>query len=221
MATTGCVTFNKTTSNYIEPKPNDVLHTASVEIPFDTAWDMLIEGITKHIYVINNIEKASGLITVAFSSDDVEKWIDGGMITRNYGTSVFTFNGAADAVFLYDEQSGLYVVTYHITRKTSLDALANIHLRKVSETTTSISVNARYVVTINNVGYYNLKDWAGNIQETGEVPPAPLSLSLSTSTPAAVKGEYGFALPKYDLTLQNKGVFERYIISLIAPHLVE
>ena len=214
-AITGCATFNVSTSNYVKPRPNDVVHSADVSLPFDSAWDRLIAGITKDIYVINNIEKDSGLITVAFSSTDAEDWIDGGVITRKYGDRVFTFNGAADAKFAYDikrDDPDAYVTTYYIARTVSLEGVANIHLIKVSDTLTSISVNARYVVKIENTGYYEVKNIVDVVKGRGNVTPNISTHAVSTSTPAVA--DQGF-------TLQSKGTFEHYIISLVAPHLFE
>ena len=206
----GGATLKVTTSHYAKPKPNDVLHSANVPLPFDIAWDMLIEGITKNTYVINNIEKVSGLITVAFSSSDVENWIDGGTISCKYGERIFTFNGAGNGKYIYDTKQGQYIVTSYVTRTTSLEAVANVHLKRIKDDLTSISVNTRYVVKIQDARSYQAVNWAGVPQGSGNLSPETLSFTLSTLTPAVSEEESGF-------TLQSKGVFERYIISLIAP----
>ena len=208
----GCATLKVATSHYAKPKPNDVLHSANVPLPFDIAWDMLIEGITKNTYVINNIEKVSGLITVAFSSSDVENWVDGGTISYKYGERTFTFNGAGNGKYIYDTKQGQYIVKTYFTRTTSLEAVANVHLKRIKDDLTSISVNTRYVVKIQDARSYQAVNWAGVPQGSGNLSPETLSFTLSTLTPAVSEEESGF-------TLQSKGVFERYIISLIAPHL--
>ena len=81
----GCATYP--TSSYVYMPPNEVKYDneAFVDKPFGVVWDELVEQLSKSFYVINNIEKASRIINVSFSTDTPEEYVDCGISTREYG----------------------------------------------------------------------------------------------------------------------------------------
>ncbi|WP_085620203.1 hypothetical protein [Thalassospira alkalitolerans] len=147
-------------------------------------WDKLIPKLSKEYFVINNIDKDSGLINVSYSGNPL-KYVDCGYI-HSY---VKNANGERNYRFAASSPSSSYEVLtdtlYFINRNMSLDGRVNIILEEIDSDKTQVTVNTRYVLTkkstvtnvqgqstnFNDTIYFNTAGQAsfpnpGNIQQT-------------------------------------------------------
>src|SRR5262245_49610236 len=69
---------------YTPPAAESVANSTQIAAPFDTTWDHLIKNLSKEFFVINNVEKASRIINVSFSTDRPGEFIKCGSRTREY-----------------------------------------------------------------------------------------------------------------------------------------
>jgi hypothetical protein len=118
-----------------------------VKRPFDAVWKDLVPALGRRFFVINNIDRASGLINLSYSGDP-ERYIDCGSMSSHIknlrGERRYDFP-AASAMQTYEVLSdqGLFV----IERKMSLEGRMNLIVEEVSPTETRLTANTRYVAT--------------------------------------------------------------------------
>ena len=145
--------------NYAEPKSlsKPIKTSKIVEKDFDTAWNEIVANTSTNNFVINNIEKDSGLININFSSNQPSQYIDCG------NWNGYFKNLAINEKYDYKgENSSSYVfihngTPYRTNRTTSLSGRVNILLQKVDVNKSKVSVNIRYVLsaTDNNSAFVN------------------------------------------------------------------
>lgn len=100
----------------------------------------------KQFFVINNLDKSSGLINISYSGDP-EKYIDCGNITsfvkNARGERTYNFPGAkASQQYEIMDSLGLFF----IDRKMLLDGRVNLIFEEISPTQTRVTANTRYSV---------------------------------------------------------------------------
>ncbi len=142
------------TVNYENPTlPEDVTNQLVLDEEFDAVWDKLIRVLSSEPFVINNVKvtnvnnnvnQDSGLITLDFSTDAPEQFVDCGTATRIYGDETTTFALAGDSSDTYKEAAGINVWRTHETRRTGLIGQINVHVAMVPDGT-RVSVNVEYV----------------------------------------------------------------------------
>jgi hypothetical protein len=135
--------------DYIQPKqfvtPDS--NTKIINKPRDAVWNSAVQALGKQFFVINNIDKSSGLLNVSYSGDP-EKYVDCGLITSKVknlaGERVHMFL-AAKAQQTYEimnVQYGLMIVD----RRMDLDGRINVIFEEASPTSTRVTANTRYVL---------------------------------------------------------------------------
>jgi hypothetical protein len=120
-----------------------------VDKPLDTVWKELVPALGSRFFVINNLDKESGLINVSYSGNpesyvdcgQIESWVDGVRGKRTY-----SMPGASSQSYEFKGTDGKL---YLGERKMSLDGRMNLILESLSPTQTRITVNTRYVVSRN------------------------------------------------------------------------
>ena len=85
--------------DYIRPDTNaKVSNEKMVDRPREQVWNAAVPALGKEFFVINNLDKSSGLINVSYSGDP-EKFIDCGQISSHVsnlrGERTYSFPGAA------------------------------------------------------------------------------------------------------------------------------
>lgn len=117
----------------------------------DDVWARLVPELGKRFFVINNLDKSSGLINVSYNGDP-ERYLDCGVVSSYVknaaGERSYNFSGAA-AETRYEEmspQSGL--VRWH--RSMNLEGRMNVIVEEYSKNRTRVTVNTRYVVQRTN-----------------------------------------------------------------------
>ena len=122
------------TANYTKPTHKDTKeqYTLTVQKNFDTVWSQLIQYSASTFFAIDNYEKDSGLITLSFGASKPSEFITGG----HWVASSQAVNFDGDYVD--------YMSTYN---NGTLNGKMNIVVTAVSETESSVTVNARYIFT--------------------------------------------------------------------------
>ena len=129
----GCVA-NPT---YIRPPMNSKITNNSIEIKkdYDAVWTSLIEYSSKSFFSIKNIEKESGLLTLNFGSGEPEKFVNCGII-NSPGI----------------RYKGSYIGAIERTGYVDLNGVMNIFVKPITNNSTSITVNTRYIVSAKDGG---------------------------------------------------------------------
>lgn len=121
-------------------------NTKTVERSKDDVWKYLIPELGKEFFVINNLDKDSGLINISYSGDPTV-YIDCGHIysyvQNARGERVYDFP-AAKANQDYETLKGELIF---LNRRMSLEGRVNLIVQDAGNETTLVSANTKYVVT--------------------------------------------------------------------------
>jgi predicted small lipoprotein YifL len=108
-------------------------YTVTLNRPYDEVWKSLIQYSASEFFAIDNYEKDSGLITLDFGASSPSEFITGG----DWTFTAPNFNFAGD-----------YVEFMEKYRNASLNGRMNIVVIPIDDSTTRVSVNARYIFTV-------------------------------------------------------------------------
>ena len=135
----------------------NIENSKTIAKPRDTVWNEAVPQLGKQYFVINYLDKESGLINLSYSGDP-ESFVDCGRITsyvKNVrGERTYDFP-AARAYQTYEiiDGNGLFI----FERKMSLEGRINLIFEETGPNSTKITANTRYVVTLQQtsrkVGY--------------------------------------------------------------------
>jgi hypothetical protein len=121
-------------------------NTKVVNKSFDAVWASTIPSIGKAFFVINNLDKNSGLVNVSYSGDP-EKYIDCGVIRSDVsnmrGQRSYEFP-AASAYQTYEIMQDGHL--FFIERKMDLDGRVNLIFEPIGKSQTRVTANTKYVV---------------------------------------------------------------------------
>jgi hypothetical protein len=175
---TGCA--GKT--DYVRPT-NQALLAANVKIidkSREAVWNASVPELGKRYFVINNLDKSSGLINVSYSGDP-QKYIDCGRITSYVknarGERTYDFPGAkAQQSYEIMNQNQLWF----LERKMSLEGRVNLVFEEITPNQTRVTANTRYVVqrqqivtaAANNLPQTRTDSISFNSGGTADFPPA-------------------------------------------------
>jgi hypothetical protein len=124
-------------------------NSLTVDKPLDTVWKELVPALGTRFFVINNLDKESGLVNVSYSGNpesyvdcgQIESWVDNARGKRTYNMP-----GASSQPYEFKGTDGNL---YFSERQMRLDGRMNLILESLSPTQTRITLNTRYVVTRN------------------------------------------------------------------------
>ena len=153
----GCAGMGQSSFSYTPPKEVEVQNSAIINDGFEQTWNRLIANLSKQYFVINNVEKASRIINVSFSTDDPMKYIDCGVTERTFepgpgaGQPEFFNYPSAISHTKYkattpNPQAPNFTIPILVERRTKLEGRTNIYLAP-KEGDSEISVNTRYIFT--------------------------------------------------------------------------
>lgn len=183
--------------NYTPPTETAALNnTIVVDKGKDEVWKEIVPALGKTFFVINNLDKESGLINISYSGDP-EKYVDCGrihsLVSNLAGKRTYNFP-ASKAHQQYEilNNTGLW----NIVRKMDLDGRMNIIVEELGPKQTKITANARYVLTksVTQTGYQ------------GYLTPATDTISFNSGQ----RGQFS-----QGTTCQCNGKFEEEILSLL------
>ena len=132
----------------------------------DKIWSKLIQGIGANFFVINNMDKQSGFINISYMGDP-EKYVYGGELHYHFSN----LRGDWDYIFPAARTMAQYSTMINgvlctLTRKLTLDGRINILVNEIDSTDISITVNTRYILTLNISGNDVLGHYLAPYQET-------------------------------------------------------
>ena len=134
--------------DYVRPvaQPGASNNFKVIDKPREAVWNASVPELGKQFFVINNLDKSSGLINVSYNGDP-EKYIDCGRVTSYVknarGERTYDFPGAkAQQQYEVMHNNGLYF----LNRRLSLEGRVNLVFEELSPTQTKVTANTRYVV---------------------------------------------------------------------------
>ena len=133
---------------YVRPSvtPLQGQNSKIIDKPREAVWNATVPELGKQFFVINNLDKSSGLINVSYSGDP-EKYIDCGRINSYVknarGERTYDFAGAkAQQNYEIMDPSGLLF----IDRRMALEGRVNLVFEEVTPNQTRVTANTRYIV---------------------------------------------------------------------------
>jgi hypothetical protein len=123
------------------------LNSKTIEKSRDAVWSSSIPKLGKQFFVINNIDKSSGLINLSYSGNP-ESFIDCGRVTSYVknarGERTYDFAGSsANQSYEIMNPNGLFL----LERKMSLEGRMNLIFEEIDQNSTKVTANTRYVIT--------------------------------------------------------------------------
>lgn len=121
-------------------------NTKVIERSRDAVWTEVVPALGKQFFVINNLDKSSGLINISYNGDPL-KYIDCGRIVSYVknarGERTYDFPAAvASQNYEVMNESGLF----HFQRSMSLDGRVNLIFEELGPNSTRVTASTRYVV---------------------------------------------------------------------------
>ena len=124
-------------------------NSKSVSKSKDQVWAELIPAISQKFFVINNLDKSSGLINISYAGDPIT-YVDCGHITsvvkNARGERTYSFPAARQRqqYEVMNDRVGLAFVD----RKVNLEGRLNVIVSEERATKSTVTVNTRYVVNV-------------------------------------------------------------------------
>jgi hypothetical protein len=117
--------------------------------PREAVWNAAVPNLGKRFFVINNLDKSSGLINISYTGDP-ERFIDCG----NFHSTVTNARGTRNYSFPGESANQNYEVVFNdqlfvLNRRMSLEGRMNLVFEEVGPSQTRVTANTRYVVTRN------------------------------------------------------------------------
>jgi hypothetical protein len=214
----GCATAGRSAYQLTPAPSQEVANEVLIDKPFEQVWDQLVAQLAKSFYVINNIDKASRLINVSYSSETPELYIDCGQSHREYRrgseSQDYDYPVAASSTYKYAGSVGAYPVTSIVERKTRLEGRANIYVAPEGEQT-RVSVNVKYILTITVTGESVRENLLGTPVERAPIGPSISTVDFSTNQ--ANKTNLGTVAEPLYFTCYSTGRLEQGILSYVKP----
>lgn len=213
-----CAKQGTSTFHYDDPDATQVENQTVVNKPFNQVWDGLVAELASSYFVINNIDKASRLINISFSTDHPENYIDCGETTRVTTRGDVRREYKYDCAESYDyllEGRGIdyFEETVFVKRKTSLEGRINVYLAPIDSKSTRVSVNVRYVFSIKQRTQTALRHMANPavvMQQNTDTSED----SCAFSTKVKFEDEINNGDQYYDFTCMTKGALENDILDI-------
>jgi len=189
-------------TDYIRPSSQPPLsNSILLNKSKDDAWKEIVPALGKNFYVINNIDKSSGLINISYTGDP-ETYIDcgrGSSYVKNLkGERTYEFP-AARANQVYEVMEG--GVLYFIDRKVNLEGRMNLIFEELGPLQTKITANTRYVVTRTST-----------FQQAGTAGTATRSDSIAFNT--GQQASFPRSSSQHTVECQANGKFESDVLNL-------
>lgn len=177
---------------YMRPSQyNAPSNTKVIDKSRDAVWNAAVPELGKQFFVINNLDKSSGLINISYSGDP-ERYIDCGRVVSYVqnarGERTYDFPGSRGQVNYEVMGQGML---YFIDRRMALEGRVNLIFEEVSATQTRVTANTRYVVrrditvrTVSNQTENSTHTISFNTGGMSEFPMAPQGATTCVATGA-------------------------------------
>jgi hypothetical protein len=132
----GCSTIS-----YSPPEARSVKENiVTLPVARDPFWKDFVSQLSGEFFVINNLDKETGLINVSYSGDP-ERFVDCGRVRISDEREFPASRGAQS----YRQWSALK--EYRIDRQMQLDGRMNIIVQELASKNTQLTINTRYIVS--------------------------------------------------------------------------
>ena len=214
----GCATQGINTEQHVDSPVIKITNEITVNKPYSQVWDGLVKQLSKSFYVINNIDKESRIINISFISDKPTDFIDCGKTHRTYaqGDKIEQYDyetaGKANFKMATPQKLNNYWAGFILAqRDTSIDGRANIYVApdERNPATTTVTVNARYILTIKSRADVYGQHANGNVIFVRNVPQNDVTISLNTNKPETHVFRDG------SVVCFSKGTLENEILSMV------
>ena len=172
-----------------------IRNTRTVQMPDAQVWSNLVRGLSKKFFVINNMDKSSGLINLSYSGDP-SKYVDCGQMNS------FVENARGKRSYIFDAASRheIYETLLNGTllnwdRTVGLEGRMNVLLTPLTTGSTRVRVNVRYILQLHAVASTPMGQVVGNFSKT---------ITFDTGSPG--RG--------IEITCQSTGELEREVLDL-------
>lgn len=134
---------------YTRPSGKPILSNSIVfNMGKDKLWRQFVPELGKQFFIINNLDKDSGIINLSYGGDP-QKYVDCGYINsyvKNARGERTYYFPASKAFQEYEiMKNGLYFVS----RKMNLEGRINIIVEEIGSNKSRVTVNIKYIVTKN------------------------------------------------------------------------
>jgi hypothetical protein len=125
-------------------------NSVTINMSKSDLWKTIVPSLGKSFFVINNLDKDSGIINVSYSGDP-ESYVDCGEVNsyvknaQGERTYVFPASRANQTYEIMDMKHGYGLV--FVDRRMNLEGRINIIIEEISSEKTQITVNTKYVLT--------------------------------------------------------------------------
>lgn len=220
MVLNGCAKPAHSTFNYHKPDNIKADNEVHIDEEFEIVWDRLVKNLSESFYVINNIEKASRLINVSFSTDNPLEYADCGSSSRTFQHGAerkkYYYNVAESCNYKaagnpYMVGFHSYPVIFYVHRETDLEGRINIYVAPHQGGGTDVSVNTRYIMTSKVDGYGTVTNQYNQVIRREDVPPSSQDCSFNTNKQG--KAVWGDADQSETVYCSAKGTLEGEILS--------
>ena len=197
----GCAgRFEYRPPNSIAPQKNSV----EINKSKDEVWKIIVPALGKNFFVINNLDKESGIINISYSGDP-EKYVDCGYIesyvknARGERTYYFPASSAHQTYEVMDmKQSG---GLFFIDRKMNLEGRMNLIVEEIAPNKTLVTANTKYILTKSGT--------VGNVQNASRSFSDTISFNTNQSDRFPGSGSQAGTF------CQANGNFEKEVLSLL------
>jgi len=189
--------------DYARPTSTPVLkNSVVVEKSKDEVWKIIIPALAKHFYVINNMDKESGIINISYAGDP-EKYVDCGRITsyvKNVrGERTYDFP-AAKAYQQYEIMTQGTLL--NVRRTMNLEGRMNIVVEVIGPKKTKVTANTRYILS--------RKAEIGDVRGRQMTDTESISFNTGEEAGFSPKGKSGERI-----TCHCTGEFEKDVLSVL------
>lgn len=148
---TGCA--GKVTTEFVRPEEHPIMESKVYNYPYEKVWKAVVQSIGSSYFVLENIEKDSGILSLSFAAQNPGDFVDCGVV-KEHGTVVMraydnTFAGTASNIqrkFVTDQG-----VPGEMIRSCSLSGKANVLVQSLGPKQTRVTIRTRYVFTLTNM----------------------------------------------------------------------
>ncbi|MDI6688323.1 MAG: hypothetical protein QME06_08915 [Desulfobacterales bacterium] len=186
----GCAVAPYASIHYSEPTTiYEISNEKKIDKPFEEVWESLVKNLSKSFFVINNIEKASRIINLSFSTDNPERYVDCWETTRTFNKGnmqkISQYEVASRSTYITGGTCGPYnnlPLTITVNRHPSLEGRVNIYIAPDGKGTI-ITVNTKYILSLDADGYAVAENAFGQVVLRENLPSkTPPSCSFNTKT---------------------------------------
>jgi len=127
--------------------PRAMNNVKIISKPREAVWNAAVPALGKQFFVINNLDKSSGLINISYSGNP-EQYVDCGEVTSQVsnarGERTYRFPGASEN---QTYEALVNNVLFFINRRMKLEGRVNLVFEEAGPNQTRVSANTRYVLT--------------------------------------------------------------------------